>query len=1132
MRTSPRRAVTGAAVTAAVVAALLLPATAQAAGPQTPTAVTPEAPGDAAPAPTGDVIVILRDQHSATTLPRGATTARAQTMSTDQSTVARRSGVARKTQFASINAFATTVTQAESRALQADPAVSAVVPDLPITKPKVIREQAGRARASAPASQAVCPSSAAKPILEPEALQTMNVAYNDPTKGAQSVTKGEGVKVAWIADGIDTNNQDFIRADGSKVFVDYRDFTAEGPDAPSSSAEAFGDASAIAAQGLHPYDLSAFVGAAHPLPTGCTITVRGVAPGASLVGLKVFGAAPSAPTSRFIGAIDWAVNHDKVDVINESFGSDPYTDGQDDPIALADNAAIAAGVTVVASTGDAGINSTLGSPATTPGVIAAAATTTYRLYAQTTSEGYQFAKSWASDNTSPLSSGGFAQNGKVPDVSAPGDLGWALCSTNTEIYTDCTSNRTDPNTGAYQPSPIISFGGTSMASPLIAGSAALVIAAYRKTHRGASPSPATVKALLMSTAKDLAQPSSEQGAGIIDALAAVKAAAALPAAAGATPTAGATGSLLVTPSQLDLVGTTGGTTTGSLTVRNLSDRTQTVTGATRSLSTVTSRRTGSFTADNAAADGAPTFVDELGRTRGYTVHPFTVKPGADRLSIELAYTMQPGGSLARFFVIDPKGVYQGYSIPQGASNFARVTVRAPAAGSWKIYFQSAADASIAFRGDVQYVIQTYRATPLGKITPARVRIGAGKSVTFHVSVPSGQPGDRAASVQLSSAGLVTSVPVSLRTQLKLPSSTGGTTKFSGIITGGNGRNGGPAQTNSYRLTVPRGTRNLAIAVSLTGQIEVGEVVRAFLVDPHGQPLATTSNLVAGSTGNAFAYGALQLQLRAPEAGIWKLVLLVSNPVAGAAVEQPFTGTVRVTGPRLTLAGLPNKAATIVPGGKATRLTLHVTNNTGAPQSYFVDARSRAYVSYPLVSQDPSLNLSKVPLDGTSASWLVPTRSVSATFTARSSAPIGIDAGWSYGSPEIYSGNGSRSVTATLAAPQVAPGPWYSYAGLLGPFATPAPARTAAYAASVTTQGFDPFVRSSTGDLWLGAVADPGAVKPLVLKPGESGSVVISITPAAGLKGKQVSGVLAVDTYSADLGTGTEIAALPYHYTVG
>ena len=186
------------------------------------------------------------------------------------------------------------------------------------------------------------------------------------------------MKVAWIADGLDVNNPDFIRADGSHVFSDYQDFSGTDPNGAESGDEAFGDASSIAAQGLHSYDLSKYVMPNHPLPAGCNITVRGVAPGASLVGLNVFGAANLVFDSTVVQAIDYAVNVDNVDVINESLGSNAEPTQGLDVTSLADDAAVAAGVTVVTSTGDGGVTNTEGQPAVDPNVISVGATTTFR----------------------------------------------------------------------------------------------------------------------------------------------------------------------------------------------------------------------------------------------------------------------------------------------------------------------------------------------------------------------------------------------------------------------------------------------------------------------------------------------------------------------------------------------------------------------------------------------------------------------------------------------------------------------------------------------------------------------------------------------------------------------------------
>ena len=115
---------------------------------------------------------------------------------------------------------------------------------------------------------------------------------------------------------------------------------------------------------------------------------------------------PSAsPTSQIIAGIDNAVIL-HADVISESYGSG----GGSNRLWAADDAAVAAGMTVVGSSGDEGFDNTFIAPADDPNVIGVGATTTLRLEAQ--AYGYP---SWITDNIATLSSTGVGQPFSLPD---------------------------------------------------------------------------------------------------------------------------------------------------------------------------------------------------------------------------------------------------------------------------------------------------------------------------------------------------------------------------------------------------------------------------------------------------------------------------------------------------------------------------------------------------------------------------------------------------------------------------------------------------------------------------------------------------------------------------------------------
>jgi hypothetical protein len=1061
---------------------------------------------------TSRVIVVLSNQHRRLPATRRRVGSRRRAVAADQApltTQVASSGGRVTRRYRTLNAFAATVSTAERARLAANPAVYKVIPDRIVKLPAQDASPAvtGAAAPNQGPQTTICPTDPAKPLLEPEALQTTHTAFDDPnTPSAQQIATGTGVKVAFFADGLDINNPDFIRPDGSHVFIDYKDFSGDGPNAPTGAAEAFGDASSIAAQGNQTYDIANFNNPAHPAPPGCTIKIRGMAPGASLIGMKVFGNSNFTFDSTVLQGLDYAVSHDHPDILSESFGENPLPDTAQDLTRLFNEQAVAAGITVVESTGDAGVESTIGSAATDPAVIAAGANTNFRGYAQTTSYAFQFSNgSFLSDNISSIGSAGFTQDGRVLDLVAPGEVGWALCSTDTATYEEC-------NSFAGTPAPIEQFGGTSMSAPLIAGGVALVIQAYRDSHGGHTPSPALVRQLLTSTATDLGFPSFEQGAGELNSLAAVQAARSV-----ATPDGSGTATgnnLVIDKSQIDITGQAGSTPGDTnVAVTNTGTSTQIVRAHARTIGTTLSDQ-----AKTVNLGTSPTFVDQFGSARPYVQTTFTVPTGTDRL---VAYDAWPGPQArVGLTLIDPHGSYAAYTRPQGDGNHGEVDVHAPVAGTWTaiVFLRDG-----TFTGPVHLDFQSQAYTTVDSVTPSALTLAAGKTGHFklHVTLPP-SAGDFNQDLEIDgSSGSQTVVPIALRSLVRLGNNGG---DFSGTLIGGNGRAPAPAQTETFDFDVPAGKPELG--VTLTFADHVGTNLMGVLVDPTGQ---TTSGDVTDANNAMQAYRAN------PRPGRWRFVFFVNQPVGGNDLTAPFTGHVTFAAPKATVSGLPNSASRTLKAGKPRTATITIRNPGPSTESLFLDPRLNGRVDYSLLAITPDTNIAlpiAVTQTATVPEYAVPTQTNVLTAAAQATVPVTFDWAFFVGDPHLAAASAGNTAAGQFSAGEVPPGMWDIAPDPVGPFDGPATPGTVSTGMVAHTRRFDLDASPDNGDFEQIKV-DPNA--PFAgfvnVAPGKRGTLTVTITPS-GRPGRTVSGTLYVDAFSNAMGFTSELLAIPYEYTVG
>ncbi|MFF8928909.1 S8 family serine peptidase [Streptomyces longwoodensis] len=264
---------------------------------------------------------------------------------------------------------------------------------------------------------------------------------------------GKGVTVAVLDTGVDADHPDLAdRVAVSRSFVEGEE--GEG----------------VADRNGHGTHVTSTVGGSGAASDG---REKGVAPGATLAVGKVLGDQGSGSESQIIAGMEWAAREVRADVISLSLGTTEPSDGTDPMARAVDALSAETGALFVVAAGNTGTPSSIGSPGAADAALTVGAVDPADRPASFTSAGPRH-----------------GDNALKPDLSAPG--------------VDILAARSHLTDGS---GPYTTLSGTSMATPHVAGVAAL-LAEQHPDWTGAR-----LKDALMSTSARLDAPAYTVGAG-------------------------------------------------------------------------------------------------------------------------------------------------------------------------------------------------------------------------------------------------------------------------------------------------------------------------------------------------------------------------------------------------------------------------------------------------------------------------------------------------------------------------------------------------------------------------------------------------------------------------------------------